>query len=242
MGIAENITRVQARIAAAAASAGRDPTEVTLVAVSKGFGREAVAEAAESGLTVFGENRVQEAESKISSLPAALTWHMLGHVQSNKARQAAALFDCIHSVDSERIAAALARHAAGLDRSIPILLQVNVTGKESQFGFEPDALPTVAQDIAAHRSLRIAGLMAIASFTDDEAVLRAEFRALRQLREELKSVMTDHPCQELSMGMSNDYSIAIEEGATIVRVGRALFGERPQIQPQAEPNSVLQST
>ncbi len=242
MGIAENITRVQARIAAGAARAGRDPAEVTLVAVSKGFGKEAVAEAAESGLTVFGENRVQEAERKISSLPSALSWHMLGHVQSNKARQAAALFDCVHSVDSVRIAAALARHAADLDRSIPILLQVNVTGKESQFGFEPDATPTVAQSIAAHRSLRIAGLMAIASFTDDEAVLRAEFRALRQLRDELKSVVPDHPCRELSMGMTNDYPIAIEEGATIVRVGRALFGERPQLQPQEETKSVFQST
>ena len=121
------------------------------------------------------------------------------------------------------MAEALARQAASLNRCIPILLQVNVTGKESQFGILPSELPTVARNVAAHTTLRFDGLMTIASFTSDEAILRTEFQMLRQLRDELQSILPDHPCRELSMGMTNDYAIAIEEGATIVRVGRAIF-------------------
>ena len=242
MSIAENIARVQSRIAQAAESVERDPAEVTLVAVSKGFDAAAIAEAAAAGLTVFGENRVQEAAGKIPALPASLEWHMLGHVQSNKARQAVALFDCVHSVDSIRLAAALARHAADLDRRLPVLLQVKLTGKESQFGFLPEELPNAVSAVAAHTHLRIDGLMTIASFTDDEATLRAEFQTMRRLRDELRSSVPAHPCRELSMGMTNDYALAVEEGATIVRVGHALFGERPAPAPQAESRRVLHST
>jgi hypothetical protein len=240
--IAENIARVRAQIAAAAERAGRDPAEVTLIAVSKGFSTEVVADAATAGLSVFGENRVQEAAGKVSELPDSLKWHMIGHVQSNKAKQAAALFDCVQSVDSIKLANALARHAAEQGRCLPILLQVSVTGKESQFGFHPSELPMVARSVAEHSSLRIEGLMTIASFTGDESALRSEFQALRGLRDELKSLAPDQPCQELSMGMSNDYALAIEEGATIVRVGRALFGERPLSAPKNEPATVVQST
>ena len=242
MRIADNIVHVCQRIAEAAERAGREPSDVTLVAVSKGFGIETIKQAATAGLTVFGENRVQEAAEKISVLPSSLEWHMLGHVQSNKAKQAVALFDRIHSVDNIRLANALARHAEDQNRCTPILIQVNVTGKESQFGFPPTDVPAVARSIAACTGLRIDGLMAIASFTEDEATLRAEFRTLRQLREELESIVPDHPCQELSMGMTNDYPIAIEEGATIVRVGRALFGERPLPKPGNESKKVLQGT
>lgn len=231
MSIADNLFHVRSTVAAAAAQAGRSPSEVTLVAVSKGFGIEAVAEAAAAGQSVFGENRVQEAAGKIPALPDSLEWHMLGHIQSNKAKQAAALFDCIHSVDSGRIANALARQAASQDRRVPILLQVSVTGKESQFGIPPSDVPAVAREIAAHDGLLLEGLMTIASFTDSNERLRAEFRLLRELRAELQELIPDHPCRELSMGMTNDYAIAIEEGATIVRVGRAIFGERP---PQAQ--------
>ena len=258
MGIAESLAQVRARMDAAAARAGRDPAEVTLVAVSKGFGAEAVANAAQAGLTVFGENRVQEAAAKIPALSPSLQWHMLGHVQSNKARQAVALFDCVQAVDSLRLARALARHAAAQDRQLPVLLQVNVSGKPGQFGLPPADALAVAQSIAetATKSttatkttcppLRIDGLMTIASFTGDEATLRAEFQTLRRLRDELRAGVPGHPCRELSMGMTNDYEIAIEEGATIVRVGRALFGERPPPQPRAEApeesKKVLQST
>ncbi len=242
MSIADNIVHVCRRIAEAAERAGREPSDVTLVAVSKGFGVETIEQAAAAGLSVFGENRVQEAAEKISVLPSSLEWHMLGHVQSNKAKQAEALFDRIHSVDSVRLASALARHAADQGRCIPILIQVNVTGKESQFGLPPTDVPAVARSIAACTGIRIDGLMAIASFTEDEVTLRAEFRALRQLRDRLKSIVPDHPCRELSMGMTNDYPIAIEEGATIVRVGRAIFGERPLPQSRYEPKKVLQGT
>lgn len=242
MSIADNIAQVRTRIADAARGAGRDPAEVTLVAVSKGFGAERVEQAAQAGLAVFGENRVQEAAEKIPALPDSLAWHMIGHIQTNKAKQAASLFDCIHSVDSIRLARALARHAADVDRCFPILLQVSVTGKESQFGFRADELLAVAHEIAALSQLRVDGLMTIASFTDNEAALRTEFRAMRELRDKLQEQLPDHPCRELSMGMTNDYPIAIEEGATIVRVGRALFGERPAPQARHEPERVLQNT
>ena len=229
MSIADNVARVQERIAAAAARAGRDPTDVTLVAVSKGFGTEDIAQAAATGLNVFGENRVQEAAAKIPTLPTSLAWHMLGHVQSNKARQATSLFDCIQAVDSVRLAGALARHAAEQGRCLPILLQVNVSGKEGQYGLAPDDVPAAARSMSAHENVRLEGLMTIASFTDDEATLRAEFRTLRRLRDELQQALPSHPCNTLSMGMTSDFEIAIEEGATLVRVGRALFGERPPL-------------
>ena len=242
MSIADNIAHVRARIADAARRAGRDPADVTLVAVSKGFGAEVVEQAAQAGLTVFGENRVQEAADKIPALPGYLEWHMIGHVQTNKAKQAVGLFDRVQAVDSLRLARALARHAADGDRRLPILLQVSVTGKESQFGFRADELLAVAHDVAALPQLRVDGLMTIASFTDDETALRAEFRAMRELRDRLQQQLPDHPCRELSMGMTNDYPIAIEEGATLVRVGRALFGERPAPRARFEPERVLQNT
>ena len=242
MSIAENVAHVQARIAAAAITSGRDPSEVTLVAVTKTFDKETVERAAAAGLRTFGENRVQEAAEKIPMLPESFEWHMIGHVQSNKAKHTVGLFDCVQSVDSARLAAALSRHAADLGRQLPVLLQMNVTGKESRFGFQPADLSTITQSVGALTNLRIEGLMTIASFTDDEATLRAEFRTLRELRARLQSMLPDHPCRELSMGMTNDFPIAIEEGATIVRVGRALFGERPVPVGQRPSVATLQST
>ena len=242
MSIAENVARVQSRISQAAARVGRDPSEITLVAVTKTFGKDTVEEGAAAGLRIFGENRVQEAAEKIPMLPESFAWHMIGHVQSNKAKHAVGLFDCVQSVDSLRLGAALARHAAEQDRLLPVLLQVNVTGKASQFGFEPSELSTIVQSVGTLTNLRIDGLMTIASFTDDEAILRGEFRTLRELRDRLQSMLPDHPCRELSMGMTNDYAIAIEEGATIVRVGRALFGERPPPERAGASMAALPST
>lgn len=242
MSIADNVAHVHSRIADAALKVGRDPSEITLVAVTKTFGSETIEQAAAAGLRTFGENRVQEAAEKIPMLSNSLKWHMIGHVQSNKAKQAVGLFDCVQSVDSTRLAEALARQAASQERDLAVLLQVNVSGKESQFGFEPGELPTVARRIGLLSHLRVEGLMTIASFTDDEAVLRAEFRTVRELRDRLQSVLPDQPCRELSMGMTNDYPIAIEEGATIVRVGRALFGERPVAMRQRVSAGTLQST
>ena len=176
MSIAENIARVQSHIDEAAERSGRSPSDVTLIAVSKGFGVAAISAAAAAGHRVFGENRVQEAAEKVPVLPESLKWHMIGHIQSNKAKQAAALFDIIQSVDGNRLAEALARQAASLDRCIPILLQVNVTGKESQFGILPSELPTVARNVAAHTTLRFDGLMTIASFTVMKQFFAPSFR------------------------------------------------------------------
>lgn len=242
MSIAENVARVQTRIAEAAARAGRDPSEVTLVAVTKTFGKEAVEQAVAAGLRVLGENRVQEAAEKIPLLPDSLAWHMIGHVQTNKAKHVVGLFDCVQSVDSVRLAEALSRHAADQGRILPVLLQVNVTGQESQFGFQPAALPALARNVGALTNIRIEGLMTIASFTEDEETLRAEFYAMRDLRDRLQATLPAHPCRELSMGMTNDYPIAIEEGATIVRVGRALFGERSVPEQRTESVGAMQST
>ncbi len=242
MSIAENVAHVRSRIADAALKAGREPSEITLVAVTKTFGKGTIEQAAATGLRTFGENRVQEAAEKIPVLSESFKWHMIGHVQSNKAKQVVGLFDCVQSVDSTRLAEALDRHVANQGRDLSILLQVNVSGKESQSGFAPAELPAVARHVGALSSLRVEGLMTIASFTDDEATLRAEFRTVRELRDRLQSVLPDHPCQELSMGMTNDYPIAIEEGATIVRVGRALFGEHPVAVRQRAPVGTLQST
>lgn len=242
MSIADNIAQVRSRIAEAAARAGRAPAEVTLVAVTKTFSAETVEQAAAAGLRVFGENRVQEAAEKIPLLPDPLEWHMIGHVQTNKAKHVVTLFDCVQSVDSTRLAEALDRHAADRGRQLSVLLQVNVTGKVSQSGFQPAELFAIARSVGTLRNLRIDGLMTIASFTDDEKTLRAEFRMVRELCDRLQSVLPDHPCRELSMGMTNDYPIAIEEGATIVRVGRALFGERPVAVRQRASVGTLQST
>lgn len=242
MSIADNIAQVQSRIAEAAARAGRDSAEVTLVAVTKTFSTETVELAAAAGLRVFGENRMQEAAGKIPLLPDSFKWHMIGHVQTNKAKHVVGLFDCVQSVDSVRLAEALDRHAADQGRQLSVLLQVHLTGKASQSGFQPTELPAIARSVGALTHIRIDGLMAIASFTDDEKTLRAEFRTVRELRDRLQSVLPDHPCRELSMGMTNDYPIAIEEGATIIRVGRALFGERPLPEHRRESVGALQST
>lgn len=242
MSIADNVAYVRSRISQAATRGGRDPSEITLVAVTKTFGKDTVEEGAAAGLRTFGENRIQEAAEKVPAFSNSFAWHMIGHVQSNKAKHAVGLFDCVQSVDSMRLAASLDRHAAELGRHLPVLLQVNVTGKESQFGFEPTELPTLAHSIGALANLRIDGLMTIASFTDDEGTLRGEFRTLRELRDRLQTLLPDHPCRELSMGMTNDYPIAIEEGATIVRVGRALFGERPPPKRASASMAALPST
>ncbi|MDE2816171.1 MAG: YggS family pyridoxal phosphate-dependent enzyme, partial [Chloroflexota bacterium] len=180
MSIADNIAQVQSRIAEAAARAGRDPAEVTLVAVTKTFSTETVELAAAAGLRVFGENRMQEAAGKIPLLPDSFKWHMIGHVQTNKAKHVVGLFDCVQSVDSVRLAEALDRHAADQGRQLSVLLQVHLTGKASQSGFQPTELPAIARSVGALTHIRIDGLMAIASFTDDEKTLRAEFRTVRE--------------------------------------------------------------
>jgi len=234
--IAANLQSVHERIAAAARAAGRDPASVTLIAVSKTMGATVVAEAARAGATALGENRVQEAEEKVPEVarlladPAAPavapTWHLIGHLQTNKVKAAARLFDVIHSVDSLRLAQALARQAVAGPRPLQVLLQVNVAGEDSKGGFSPDELRRAARTLAGLDALAFGGLMTVAPLTDSQDALMAVFQALRQQFLELAGVFPTPAWQHLSMGMSNDFELAIAEGATLVRIGRAIFGER----------------
>lgn len=213
------------RISAAAGRAGKRIEDVTLVAVSKGVDIDDIAAAVAAGITDFGESRVQEAEPKAARLPH-LRWHMLGHLQRNKVRQAVRIFSVIQSVDSERLAAELSAHATA-QHSIDILLQVNVTGESQKSGIDPRDAPAILREIAGMPGLRVVGLMTIAPQSDDPETVRPVFRRLRELRDEVRtSGIVGREFVHLSMGMTDDFEVAIEEGATMVRVGRAIFGER----------------
>lgn len=195
------------------------PHEVTLVAVTKSVSSSVIREAFSCGIRHFGENRIQEAEPKIaqlSDLKQHLTWHLVGHLQSNKAKKAVELFDIIHSVDSVRLADILNRRAK---RVIPVLLQVNVAGEITKGGFSTDSVESALIEIRKLPNLEVIGLMTIAPLVSNPEEVRPIFRKLRQLRDKLE-------LRHLSMGMSDDFEVAIEEGATIIRIGRAIFGER----------------
>lgn len=225
--LAENIARVHARIAEAAIKVGRDPAEVTLVAVSKTRPVELVEMAYNLGVTDFGENRVQEALPKIAHFhPPTLRWHLIGHLQSNKAGKVVAPFSWVQSVDSLHLARRLSHYAQEEGRRLSLLLQVNVAGEASKEGMTPDELPVLARQIVLLPALVVEGLMTIAPQTRDPEEVRPVFRALRHLRDSLCAEIASSPWPHLSMGMTDDYAVAIEEGATIVRVGRAIFGDR----------------
>ena len=224
--IAANVAAVHARIVAAAARAGRDPSAGTLVAVSKTVPLERLRGVERLGLADLGENRVQEATAKVEALGGAVTWHLIGHLQSNKAKAAVRLFDLIHSVDSLELAEALDRHAASLGTRQRVLFQVNVSGEESKGGFAPAALEAAAERLAALPHLQPEGLMSIAPLGAAEPELRSIFRALRARCDALAPLFGEQ-WRHLSMGMTDDFELAVEEGATLVRVGRAIFGERP---------------
>jgi PLP dependent protein len=222
---------VKERIARACASAGRDPDSVLLVAVSKTVEVERLRAAVAGGLTMLGENRVQEAASKAPLVPGA-TWRLVGRLQSNKARLALAVFESIDSVDSSELARRLDRMVgegawtAGDAPRLPILLQVNVDEDPTKAGFQPDALPADLPTILALPHLDVRGLMTVGRLAETAEAARATFTSLRLLLASLKAEAPELG-PELSMGMSDDFEVAIEEGATIVRVGRAIFGERP---------------
>lgn len=224
--IADRHARLTERLRAAAREAGRDPDGFTIVAVTKGFGIPVVRAAAAAGLTAFGENRVQEAEPKVTALPE-LDWQFIGRLQSNKARRALALFTTIHSVDSFDLLARLDRIAHDEDRRPRLLLQVNVSGEERKAGFAPSALEDGSAALTRMSRARVVGIMTIGRFgvTADEA--RATFAALRMLRDRLRTA-TGLDLPELSMGMTADAAEAVAEGATLVRIGTALFGPRPR--------------
>lgn len=240
-GIARNLARVQARIAEAALRVGRDPAGVTLVAISKTFPPEAIVAAYQAGVRHFGENRVEEGGAKIPVVHAALsgplpTWHMVGHIQSRKAREAVAHFDFIHSVDRLKIACRLSDFACAIGRTLPVLLECNVSGEETKFGFD---LPGWEQDTARREAffaavaetlalpgLDVQGLMTMAPIAADPESVRPVFVSLRALRDALRERFPQRDWRHLSMGMTDDFEVAVEEGATLVRIGRAIFGER----------------
>jgi pyridoxal phosphate enzyme (YggS family) len=227
----ERIDEVRRRIESCAVRCNRSPDEITLVAVSKTHPAEAVREAIAAGMTDFGENRVQEAETKIPAVsrPAA-RWHLIGHLQSNKARRAVELFDVVHSLDSVALARRLDRVCGELNREeLPVLIQVDLGHEETKSGVEERNLGAVLEALAECKRLRMIGLMTLPPFFDEAERLRPYFRRLRELRDELRAQGAfGDGSGELSMGMTNDYEIAIGEGATMVRVGTAIFGERQE--------------
>ena len=223
-GFQERLASVRAGIAAAAARSGRSPEAVTLVAVSKTISVEGIREALSAGVRILGENRVQEAREKVALLPGLASWHLIGHLQSNKAKLAVQLFDCIHSLDSVRLAEDLDRHAEATGKIQRCLIEVNV-GEEAQKSGAPEA--EVRQILEAARRLphlTIEGLMAVPPFLDDPEDVRPFFRRLRLLRDTLRQ--EGFSLEALSMGMTHDFEVAVEEGATLVRIGTALFGPR----------------
>jgi pyridoxal phosphate enzyme (YggS family) len=226
MDLAANLEEVRRRMAAACERSGRTPADVTLVAVSKGQPPNVVRAAAELGLTLFGENKVQEAKAKISLCPGRLRWHLIGHLQSNKVRDAVHCFEWIQSVDSLALATELQKQADKAARNLPILLEVNVAGEASKFGYRPDALRAELPALNALTRLEIHGLMTLAPWTPEPEKVRPVFRRLRELKTEAEQIL-GAPLAHLSMGMSGDFDVAIEEGATLVRIGTALFGARP---------------
>ncbi|MCX6885655.1 MAG: YggS family pyridoxal phosphate-dependent enzyme [Verrucomicrobiota bacterium] len=228
MGLAENLQDIQERIRNSAARAGRDPGTITLIAVSKTHPPDAVAEAARLGLTVFGESKVQEAKAKIPLCPGRIRWHMLGHLQSNKCRDAITLFEMVQSVDSLELAEELNKKADQASRTLPILLEVNIVGEASKFGYKPEKLLADLNAINNLRRLEIHGLMTIPPWTPVPEKVRPVFAKLRALKEECEQLL-GAPLPHLSMGMSGDFEVAIEEGSTMVRIGTALFGERPKV-------------
>ncbi len=209
---------------AAADRSGRRIEDVRLVAVTKGVDPERIREALALGIVDLGENRIQEALPKIAALGPAPRWHLVGHLQRNKVGRAIEVFALIHSVDSVRLAEEIARRAGVLGRDIPVLLQVNVAGEPGKHGFAPEEVRDAAPRIAGSPGVRVRGLMTIAPLADDPETVRPMFRRLRRLSEEVRAEVSD--ADELSMGMSQDYEVAIEEGATLIRVGRAIFGGR----------------
>jgi len=226
--IRDRLESVRSRIAAAARRAGRDPAGVRLVAVSKTFGPEHVLAAAAAGQTHFGENRVQEALSKIEALAGRrrLAWHLVGHLQSNKARKAT-VFECIHSVDSADLLNKLDQAASAEGRTIEALIQVDLAGEATKHGVPPEGLEPIFEAAAACRTVRVAGLMLLPPYFDDPEDARPFFRRLAGIRDALRGRVPDPMLTELSMGMSHDFEVAIEEGATTIRVGTAIFGSRP---------------
>jgi pyridoxal phosphate enzyme (YggS family) len=220
----ENYLRVMERIEKAAFRVGRDPNEIKLVAVSKTVETDRIKEAIEAGVTILGENYVQEAQKKIEEIGRPVAWHFIGHLQSNKAKYAIRLFDMIHSLDSIPLVEELNRRAKQADRMMKVLMEVNLSGEATKFGTDEEKMLNLAKRILVLDHLSFEGLMTMPPYFDSPEMSRPYYIRLRELKEKMEKESI--PMKELSMGMSNDFEIAIEEGATYVRVGTAIFGPR----------------
>jgi pyridoxal phosphate enzyme (YggS family) len=227
MELDERLQQIRDRIHIACETAGRNPTEVTLLPVSKNHTADAVRELTYHNCRVFGESRIQEAKLKISACPGNLDWHLIGHLQSNKCRDAVRFFNMIQSVDRMSIAEEINKHAHNAAKDMPVLLEVNVAGEASKHGFTPGEVLEFLDAINDLPRLEIHGLMTIAPWAPEPEKVRPVFRHLREIKKECEQIL-GAPLPHLSMGMSGDFEVAIEEGATIVRVGTAIFGPRPR--------------
>jgi pyridoxal phosphate enzyme (YggS family) len=226
-GVRERIEQVRRRIEEAAGRSGRDPNDVQLVAVTKSVVVSQIREALDAGLKVFGENRIQEAKGKVALLSSpSIQWHLVGTLQTNKSKLAVELFELIHSLDSVKLAASMDRHGAALRKQVRALIEVNLEGESDKSGLRESELLPLLQACRAYAHLTIEGLMAIPPFHRNPQDVRPYFRRLRLLRDRAADTHPDFRLRHLSMGMSNDFEVAIEEGATLVRIGTAIFGNR----------------
>ena len=228
MDISANLINVRQRVAAACARAGRDPSSVTLVTVSKGHPADVVRAAADLGVSLFGESRVQEAKIKISQCPSRLQWHLIGHLQSNKCRDAVHFFAMIQSVDSLSLAREINKWAEKSAKTMPVLLEVNVAGESSKFGYSPENVLLELKEINALPKIEVHGLMTVAPWTQEAEKVRPVFRRLGGLKRECEEIL-GAPLPHLSMGMSGDFEVAVEEGATMIRLGSAVLGPRKPV-------------
>jgi hypothetical protein len=233
VNLADNLEKIQQRIRAACDHSGREANSVTLLAVTKSHPPEVVQAAAKLGLIFFGENKVQEAKAKIPLCPGNLRWHMIGHLQSNKCRDAVELFKMIQSVDSLSLAQEINKRAELAARTMPVLIEVNVAGEASKFGYQPEQLLTELKELNALPRIEIHGLMTVPPWSPEAEKTRPHFRRLREVKAQCEQIL-GAPLPDLSMGMSGDFEIAIEEGATMVRIGTELFGPRTKARPRAE--------
>jgi pyridoxal phosphate enzyme (YggS family) len=222
-----NLERVRQSIGDACRSAGRPPENITLVAVTKTFSAEVIEQAIALGLNIIGENRVQEALDKYSRIGTRVEWHLIGHLQSNKAKKAVEIFSLIHSVDSVDLAREVGRRAGQIGKNQEVLLEVNTSGEPQKYGFDPKEVLTALKEIKDIKGIKVLGLMTVGPLSDDADKVRSSFKMLKKIFDEIKlQAISNIEMKHLSMGMSGDYRVAIEEGSTMIRVGSAIFGNR----------------
>ena len=227
LSVAENVEKIRKRVERAARHVGRNPEGVTIVAVTKTVDVERIQEAVSAGISVLGENRVQDAREKIQRIGKTVQWHMIGHLQTNKAREAAALFGMVHSVDSLRVAQALNVEAGKQGKKLPVLVQVNISEEVSKSGVKSEETLDLIQSMAGMENLAVQGLMTMPPYAEDPEKSRWVFRRLREMRDRINQTgIPGVRMTHLSMGMSHDFETAVEEGATLIRIGTAIFGER----------------